>query len=695
MNKFFLIFSVLIFFNIGFSINNKIDPKSEKKIFELVLQILNKSHYNVQNMDDKFSKSLFKYYLDKLDPNKIYFFESDIKEFKKFETKLDDQIKAKDLSFFYLTYERILLRMKTSYENYVTLFKNPNSFNENEIFELDDANYRFPKNEIEAKNRFRGEIKFNTIGELWKLFNEENVKKEKDYNIKIKEFAFQEQAARAISLKKYDGSFDNINNLDREYFLGIYINSIIKQFDPHSKYISVKNKEKFEINLTGKKKNLGLIFRYNNNFIEIKEVLKNSLAYKSKKIDVGDILLKVADGNNEPKDVVGMKFHEINKILDGKIGTTIKLTIKKTDGSINLVTLKREDIDVNDILVKSSIVELKDTKYGILTIPSFYENFNDDSERSASKDVAKEIIQLKKEGVQGIVIDLRDNGGGSLEMALEISGMFIDKQPIVQLQSADKTKQTLFSKPSNISWDSSLVILINFDSASASEVFAAAIQDYNRGIIIGSKNSYGKGTVQDNIDLNQYNSNKDQEEDLGILSITKQKYYRVNGNSTQLEGIASQIVLPNIFSYNIDLEKDENHVLPWDKIDAVAFTKLNPDNSFDKFISNSKKRVSENSFFKLIDEQAKLRAERIKNKKLNLNFEKFIADKTKQEKENKKFDVLVNYNNNLIFKSTQSENELFKKNVYLKEEREKLHTQLSSDIYIEEALNILVEMKLK
>ena len=695
MNRFFLIFALFIFFNLGFSFNKKIDPKSEKKIFDLVIQILNKSHYNVQNMDDKFSKSLLKDYFYSIDPNKIYFLESDIVEFKKFETKLDDQIKNKDLSFFYLTYERILLRMKSSYENYITLFKNPNTFKENEMFNLDGIDYKYPKNENEAKNRYKYEIKFNTIQALWIIFNAENTKKETDINYKPKDFSILEQEARDFSFKKYNGSFDNYFNLDREYFLGIYINSIIGQFDPHSKYISLKNKEKFEINSTGKKKNVGLLFRYNNNFIEIKKVLKNSLAFKSKKIDVGDILLKVADGNNEPKDVVGMKFHEINKILDGKIGTTIKLTLKKADGSINLVTLKREDIDVNDILVKSSIVELKDTKYGILTIPSFYENFNDETERSASKDVAKEINQLKKEGIKGIVVDLRDNGGGSLEMALEISGMFIEKQPIVQLQFADKTKQTLFSKTSNVFWDGALVVLINFDSASASEVFAAAIQDYNRGIIIGSKNSYGKGTVQDNIDLNQYNSNKDYEEDLGILCITKQKYYRVNGNSTQLEGIASQIVLPNIFSYNIDLEKDENHVLLWDKIDAVAFTKLNPDNSFDKFISNSKKRVSENSFFKLIDEQAKLRAERIKNKKLNLNFEKFIADKTKQEKENKKFDVLVNYNNNLIFKSTQSENELFKKNSALKEEREKLHTQLSADIYIEETLNILVEMKLK
>ncbi len=695
MNKNFITFAIFIFFNIGFSLNKKIDPKSEKKIFELVLQILNKSHYNIQNMDDKFSKSLFNDYLYEIDPNKIYFVETDIIEFKKFETKLDDQIKNKDLSFFYLTYERILLRMKASYENYVTLFKNPNSFKENEIFNLDDLNYKYPKNENESKNRYKSEIKFNTINALWSIINAEKIKQKNDINYIPKDFSVLEQQARDFSFKRYNGSYDNYSNLDREYFLGNYINSILKQFDPHSKYISPKNKEKFEINSTGKKKNIGLFFRYNNNFLEVKEVLKNSLAYKSKKIDVGDILLKVADGNNEPKDVVGMKFHEVNKILDGKIGTTIKLTVKKTDGSINLVSLKREDNDVNDILVKSSIVETKDTKYGILTIPSFYENFNDDSERSASKDAAKELEQLKKEGIQGIIIDLRGNGGGSLETALEISGMFIDKQPIVQLQSADKTKQTLFSKPSNVFWNGSLIVLINFDSASASEVFAAAIQDYNRGIIIGTKQTFGKGTVQDNIDLNQYNSNKENDEDLGILSITKQKYYRVNGNSTQLEGVKSQIVLPNIFSYDIDLEKNQDHFLPWDKIDAIAFTKLNPDNSFDKFIANSKKRVSENSFFKLIDEQDKLRAQRIKNKKLNLNFEKFVADKTLQGSENKKFDILVNYNNNLIFKSSQSENELLKKNVYLKEEREKLHTQLSSDIYIEEALNVLVEMKLK
>ncbi len=695
MKKVFLVISTFLFINFGFSFNKKIDPKSEKKIFELVLQILNKSHYNVQNRDDKFSKSLFKDYLYSIDPNKIYFLESDIIEFKKFETKLDDQINNKDLSFFYLTYDRILSRMKTSYENYVTLFKNPNTFKENEIFNLDDLDYKYPKNENESKNRHKSEIKFNTISALWSIVNAEKTKQVNDINYKPKDFTVLEQEARDFSFKKYDGSYDNYSNLDREYFLGKYINAIIAQFDPHSKYISPKNKERFEINLSGKKKNIGLFFRYNNNFLEIKSVLKNSLAFKSKKINVGDILLKIADGNNEPKDVVGLKIHEVNKILDGKIGTTVKLTLKNADGNISLVSLKREDNDVNDILVKSSLVEKKDSKYGVIKIPTFYENFNDDSERSASKDVAREIEQLKKDGVQGIVIDLRGNGGGSLETALEISGMFIDKQPIVQLQSADKTKQTLYSKASNVFWNGPLVVLINFDSASASEVFAAAIQDYNRGIIIGSKQSYGKGTVQDNIDLNQYNSNNQNEEDFGILSITKQKYYRVNGNSTQLEGVASQIVLPNIFSYNMDLEENENHFLPWDKIDGVGFTKINPDHYFETIIYNSRKRVSENSFFKLIDEQAKLRANRIKNKKLNLNFEKFKADKINQEKENKKFDILNDFNNNLIFKSTTLEQNLFKKNPSLKEDKEQLYQSFSAAIYIEEALNVLTEMKTK
>ncbi len=695
MKKIFFILLLNLFISFGFSSNNKIDPKSEKKIFELVVQILNKSHYNVQNMDDKFSKSLFKDYLYLIDPNKIYFLESDIAEFKKFETKLDDQIKNKDLAFFYLTYERVLLRMKTSYENYVTLFKNPNTFKENEIFNLDDLDYKYPKNENESKNRFKSEIKFNTIRALWSIIKTQNNKIENDINYKPKDFSTLEQEARDFSFKKYDGSYDNYSNLDREYFLGQYINSIIAQFDPHSKYISPKNKEKFEINLTGKKKNVGLIFRYNNNFLEIKEVLKNSLANKSKKIDVGDILLKVADGNKEPIDVVGLKFYELNRILDGKIGNPIHLTLKKLDGKIYSVTLKREDNDVNDILVKSSLVEKKDSKYGVIKIPTFYENFNDDKERSASKDVAREIEQLKKDGIQGIVIDLRGNGGGSLETALEISGMFIDKQPIVQLQSADKTKQTLYSIASNVFWNGPLVVLINFDSASASEVFAAAIQDYNRGIIIGSKNSYGKGTVQHNIDLNQYNSNNENEEDFGILSITKQKYYRVNGNSTQLEGVESQIILSNNFSYDIDLEKNENHVLPWDKINGVAFTKVNPDNCFETIIYNSKKRVSENSFFKLIDEQAKLRANRIKNKKLNLNFEKFKSDKINQELENKKFDILNDFNNNLIFKSTTSEQNLFKRNPSLKDDKEQLFKSFSSDIYIEKALNVLHEMKTK
>jgi carboxyl-terminal processing protease len=446
--------------------------------------------------------------------------------------------------------------------------------------------------------------------------------------------------------------------------------------------------------MSGKFFGIGARLQKKNDFTEITELISGGPAWRGKELEVGDIFLKVAQGDADPVDVVGMKIDEVVKKIKGPKGTEVRLTIKKTDGSIKVITLIRDEIEIEETYLKSSIVEKNGLKYGVIYLPKFYIDFENADSRDAGKDMAIEVERLKKEGVNGIVLDVRDDGGGSLKTVVDIAGLFIEQGPIVQIKSAAGKKEVLSDKDKKVQWEGPLVIMVNNFSASASEILAAAIQDYKRGIIIGSKQTFGKGTVQNVIDLNQFVRNSSIG-DLGALKTTTQKFYRINGGSTQLDGVSSDVVMPDRYSYIKMGERDVDNAMPWDKIDVAEYSVWNKQINFNAAIANSKKRLTENNQFKLIDENAKWINERSEDNVYSLEINKFQAEQKALDETAKKYKSVLEYKNQLKFTSLPYENEAMKTDLALKEKRQRWHESLAKDIYVDEALNVLGDLQSK
>jgi carboxyl-terminal processing protease len=693
----------------------KNDPEKDRLLIELLTFVIERGHYDPAKIDDTFSKGVYKDYLEAIDPSKRFFLQSDIDEFSKYETKLDDQILARDLTFFDLTYNRLLQRIEESKKYYKDILAKPFDYKKDETFNTDYAEHSYAKNSNELRDRWYKQIKLSTLASLTnkleiqegknvadnddfsdlttteKAKKEEEQKKEKK-EIEKKPFDVLEKETRESQLKSLNEYFGFIKDLDRDDWFSVYINSIATRFDPHTSYFAPDDKERFDVSMSGKLEGIGARLQKKNDFTEITELISGGPAWRGKQLEPGDVVLKVAQGDKEPVDVVGMRIDDVVKKIKGPKGTEVRLTVKKTDGTIKIISIIRDEVEIEETYAKSSVVEKNGKKYGIIYLPKFYIDFENADSRDAGKDIALEVERLKQAGVDGIVMDVRDNGGGSLKTVVDIAGLFIEKGPIVQIKSAGKKKEILYDKDSRIQWDGPLVVMVNSFSASASEILAAAIQDYKRGVIIGSTQTYGKGTVQNVIDLNQFLRSNSMG-DLGALKTTTQKFYRINGGSTQLNGVSSDVALPDRYSYIKMGERDIDNAMPWDKIDAADYKVWDKQPNFDLAVENSKRRMEKSEQFKLIEENAKWLKQRQDEKEFSLNIDKFKQEQAQLEEKAKKYKAISNYKNNLKFTSLPYENEMVKNDNLLKEKRDRWHESLSKDVYVEEALNVLDDLQ--
>jgi carboxyl-terminal processing protease len=680
----------------AFTINSKktVDPERDKLLLELLTFVIEKGHYNPAVIDDAFSKGVYKDYIAALDPSKRFFLQSDINEFSKFELELDDQLINKDLTFFNLTYDRLMLRMGESKKIFKDILGKPFDYTIDEDFNVDYDKSPYSKNNAELKEKWRKQIKLSTLSSFTDKKEMEVDKKLKDPNYKIKTDLAIEIETRESSLNSLNESFGFMNELKRDDWFTLYINSIMSRFDPHTTYFAPEEKERFDVSMSGKLEGIGARLQKKNDYTEISELISGGPAWRGKQLEAGDLVMKVAQGNGVPVDVIGMRLDDVVKKIKGPKGSEVRLTVKKVDGTIQIISIIRDIVEIEETYAKSSVVEKNGLKYGVIYLPKFYIDFENKDGRDAGKDIALEVDRLKKAGVNGIVLDVRDDGGGSLSTVVDIAGLFIEQGPIVQIKSAGKKKEILYDTDKKIEWDGPLVIMVNEFSASASEILAAAIQDYKRGIIIGSKQTYGKGTVQNVIDLNQFVRNSSAG-DLGALKTTTQKFYRINGGSTQLEGVSSDVVMPDRYAYLKMGERDEENAMPWDKIDPTTYTVWNSNSKFEQAIANSKMRIEGNSQFKLIEENAKWIDSRSNENTYSLNMEKFKVAQNQIEEVAKKFKPIVDYKNNLKFNSLPYELESMSKDPVLKEKRERWHESLTKDIYVEEALNVLDDLQTK
>ena len=664
------------------------NPEKDKLLLELLAYVLEKGHYSPIAMDDAFSKKVYDKYLNSLDPFKRYFIQEDIDAFKKYEDSIDDFIKNKELKFFDLTYTKLLQRMEESKDIYKDVLKNPFDFNANESLNVDYEKIANAKNKKELKQIWEKQLKFSVLSSI---DDKEKIQEKAtdSAKVEIKSFEELEKEARESIEKNLDDNYINFKDFNRDDWFGVYLNSIVERFDPHTFYFSPENKERFDMSMSGSFEGIGARLQKKNVGVEVSELISGGPAWKGKELAQGDVIIKVAQGKEEAIDITGMRIDDVVKKIKGPKGTEVRLTVKRVDGSIKVISIIRDVVETEETFAKSSTV-IKDGKlFGVIYLPKFYISFDNKDKRDAFKDVAKEIERLKSQNVQGIIMDLRDNGGGSLQTVVDMVGLFIDKGPVVQVKYAKSTPNILEDKDSSVQWDGPLVVLVNGYSASASEIFAAAIQDYKRGVVIGSKHTYGKGTVQNVIDLNDMIRGNSLG-DLGSLKTTIQKFYRINGGSTQREGVLSDIVLPDSFSYFDTGERDEPEALPWDKIKQATYNTTGA--NFNVVLANSKMRVEKSAQFKLIDAYAKWNFSRKDDKEVSLNYQKYKSELATLEATNKTFDGIKKYKNNLKFSSLPYEVDLFKTDTVLKEKRDRWHEEMGKDPYIDESLNVLVDV---
>lgn len=694
------------------------DPEKDKLLIDLLTFVIERGHYDPAAIDDNLSKGIYKDYIEALDPSKRFFLQSDIDEFSKYETLIDDQIKNKDLSFFDLTYNLYLKRMQESQKYYKEILEKPFDYTVDETINTDYEKLPYAKNTDELKERWRKQIKLSTLSSLTdriKLQEDEkngiidekinNVKdeklkeklkaeKDKKKEEKPKSIEELEKETRESSLKSLDDYFTFIKELDRNDWFGVYVNAIASRFDPHTNYMAPDDKERFDVSISGKFEGIGARLQKKNDLTEITELISGGPAWRGKELEQGDVILKVAQGDGEPVDVIGMRLDNVVKKIKGPKGTEVRLTVKKVDGTMKVISLIRDMVETEETYAKSSVVERNGMKYGIIYLPKFYIDFENQDSRDAGKDVAIEVERLKAQGVNGIIMDVRDNGGGSLKTAVDITGLFIEQGPVVQIKSAGTKKEVLYDKDPKIQWDGPLVVMVNNFSASASEILAAAIQDYKRGVVIGSKQTYGKGTVQNVIDLNQFVRGNNVG-DLGALKTTTQKFYRINGGSTQLEGVTSDVEMPDRYSY-IDIgERDLDNAMPWTKIDPAPFNIWDKQTNFDRAVQNSKARMAQDEHFQLIEKSARWTKERRDASVYSLKLDAFTAEQNSLEEKSKQFKPISDYKNDLVFKPVPQDFELMSKDESFKEKRERWFESLSKDIYVEEALNVLDDLQSK
>ncbi|WP_158840631.1 carboxy terminal-processing peptidase [Polaribacter sp. L3A8] len=674
------------------NIDTNSDPEKDKILVYLLRNILTRSHFVVKDINDDFSEYVFNEFIDGLDPNKRYFTQEDIKEFSKFKYDIDNQLLKEDVSFYNLVYDRFSSKIKNAKSYYGDLLKQPFNFNKNETIDVDYEKVPFAKNENELIDYWRKQLKLSTLIRIQDKLEKQKAKVEKDKNFKTKKFGELEKEARLEVLKNMDDLYVRIEELEHEDWFSTFLNTVVGAFDPHTTYMAPSIKERFDQDMSGKLEGIGARLVKKGIYTEIFELVSGGPAWKEGSLEPGDIILEVAQGTEEPLDIVGMRLDDAIKFIKGKKGTEVKLTVKKKlDGSTKVISIIRDVVELEETFVKSSIVEKDGKKFGIIDLPKFYINFEEEDYRDSAKDMEQEIARLKGEGVTGLIVDLRNNGGGSLKTAIEISGLFINEGPIVQVKYRGENPIIKKDIDPKIQWDGAVVVLVNEFSASASEIFAAAMQDYKRAVIMGGNQTYGKGTVQSVLPINQFTK---YDKDLGALKMTIQKFYRINGGSTQIEGVYSDIAMPDRYSYMKFGERDLKGALGWDKVKQAEYVQTSSYQNFSDVIYNSKQRIATDSKFKLINEYAKWLKKKQDDTSYTLNYKLFEKENVANEKDAEKFKAVFDYKSDLNFTSPEYEQSLFKKDTVLADKRLAWHKNLSKDVYVFEALNVLSELKL-
>ncbi|MFT2009036.1 carboxy terminal-processing peptidase [Pontibacter sp. 13R65] len=666
-------------------------PEGKNEILiQALMQGLNSVHYQPEKVDDAFSKKVFNLYLQRLDYNKKFLLEPDVALLRKYETQIDDQLKMGSYELFDVSADLIEKRTQEAASFYKELLNAPFDFEKEESIELDGKKLAYAKDAAALKEAWRKQLKYQTLVQLTGLQERQDAALKSDPKTEKKSFAQLEEEARKKVLKSYDELYKRLGKITRDERRSTYINAITNVYDPHTNYLLPKAKSQFDVEFTGTLEGIGASLQEKDGQIKVMEIVPGSPSYRQGELKPGDAIVKVAQAEQEPVLVEGMRLDDAIQLIRGKKGTEVRLTVRKPDGSSKVIPIVRDLIIIEETFAQSALIE-DSKKIGYINLPGFYANFDrKEGGRNSGADVKKEVEKLKAAGAEGLVLDLRNNGGGSLADAIEMAGLFIDQGPVVQVKTKSGKVAVLDDPGPQVQFGGPLVVLVNGNSASASEILAAAMQDYKRAVIVGSP-TYGKGTVQQFFELDDaLSSQYDAFKPFGALKLTTQKFYRINGGTTQLRGVRPDVELPDTYSYLEMGEKDQEYPLPFDEIAPAKYKPwTNSKINIAKIQANSRKRIASNESFNLIEESAKRLKQLSDNTTRSLKYTTYLAEEKKAEAEAKRFEEAQKEVPVLqVSRLPQDLNALkgdtgkvARNNAFLK--------SLKTDIYVEEAVAII------
>ena len=673
------------------------NPKSRySKVLRNVGLMLEQGHYSPKKIDDEFSRHVLKKFTEQLDDDKNIFLQSDIDGFRKYENKVDDEIHGAELESFFSINDVYIKRLQETSVLYKEILSKPMEFNKEENVLLDPEKLSFSRSESERKDTWRKRLKYLVLSKYVDLQaeREKNAGK-KDYVAKA-DSTIERESRDAVrkQIERYFKTKITHDNMDENFTT--FVNTITGCMDPHTNYMPPIEKRSFDEQMSGTFFGIGAQLKEDDGRIKIASLISGGPAWKSGELKVEDEIIKIAQGNVEPVDVTGYAVSDAVKLIRGaEKGSEVKLTVKRLDGIVKVITLKRDEIKLDDTFAKSAIIN-GDHKIGYIYLPEFYVNFDNPEGAKCSDDVAKELQKLKAENVEGVIIDLRGNGGGSLPEVVKMAGLFIEDGPICIVKGRGEDKPYQWKdKDKTITYSGPLTVMVDEFSASASEIFAAAIQDYKRGIIVGSTSTYGKGTVQRSIPLNPESENAyfagKKPEDLGSIKLTLQKFYRINGGATQLKGVTPDVILPDGFEYLKFREKDNPSALPWDEIAKADYKPWISNISNDLVISNINDNLKKNERFTKMQADLAL-LNKLNNKEYSLNLQKFKEERKQLQATNKDLDTLSKLSKNLAVKNIAADTLSINSAKEKVEKNTQWIKRLSNDIYIDETVKVLDNM---
>ncbi|MGZ5286773.1 MAG: carboxy terminal-processing peptidase [Flavisolibacter sp.] len=671
--------------------SNSNPPSKYEKILQIVGEILAQGHYSPQDINDEFSKKVYAKYFEELDSEKNLFLKEDLATLNSFSTKIDDELKGAPVQFFLEVGKIFNKRTEEVSSVYQELLAKPFSFNNNESIVMDSKKTDFAGSPAERKEKWRKYLKYMTLQRYVELIEARESNKGKEGFV-VKTDAELEKEARDKVKLAMDRIFERYRlkfNDDDKF--SVYVNTITSIMDPYTEFMPPVDKRYFDEQLSGSFYGIGAQLTYEEGNIKIASVLPGGPAQKSEQVEVGDAVVRVAQGKDSAVDLTGYSVEDAVKIIRGKKGTEVRLTLRKKDGTLKSLSLIRDKIVQDEAYVRSAVINEGTSRIGYIFLPEFYANFEDPSDpHRSSVDVANEVKKLKAENVDGIVIDLRNNGGGSLYDVIQIAGLFIDQGPIVQVKGRERQPEVMRDRDGGVLYDGPLAVMVNEFSASASEIFAAAIQDYGRGIVIGSTSTYGKGTVQRSFGLDPESRSSNSE--LGSLKLTLQKFYRISGGSTQQKGVVPDVIIPDYYEYLKFRERDNPNAMEYDEISKATYNKWQPGFSFQPVTSQARARVANDSVFNLIKKETDILAKQ-NDRVYPLEINQFRAEQKITRDAVKRIEQLVKMDSNMqaaFLKQDESR--------YISEDKDKTArykawlNNISKDVYVDQAVKVINDM---